>query len=493
MSGTSIYEDIALRTGGDIYIGVVGPVRTGKSTFIKKFMDLLVIPKIENPYSKERAKDELPQSANGKTVMTTEPKFVPNEAVEVSFGDNINAKVRMIDCVGYMVEGAEGDFEGEEPRLINTPWDKEPVPFKEAAEKGTEKVISEHSTIGVVVTTDGTISDIPRENYIEAEERVINELKNLNKPFIVLLNSAKAYSDETEELRQELSKKYDVNVMTVNAASLKTEDINRIMENILYEFPVKEIHIDFPKWTDTLEDSHWLKASLIETLKQMLENTDKLNGIKDLAGILSENPYIKKTYVEGIDSGEGRAKIYADTEDNLFYDVLSEELDLDIKDDYALVSIIKKFSELKNKYEKVENALNEVETKGYGIVSPLGFEEVKLERPSVYKQGQKYGVKIKAQGDMIHLIKSPVKAEISPIVGTEEQSQAFIEDVLKDFENSPEKLWDLNIFGRTLGTIVSENINQKVYSIPEDVRTKLGITLDKIVNEGKGGLICILL
>ena len=493
MSKTSIYEDIALRTGGDIYIGVVGPVRTGKSTFIKKFMDLLVIPKIENPYSQERAKDELPQSANGKTVMTTEPKFVPNEAIEVSFGDNINAKVRMIDCVGYMVPGAEGDMEGDAPRLINTPWSKEPMPFAEAAEMGTEKVISEHSTIGVVVTTDGSISEIPRENYIEAEERVINELKELNKPFIVLLNSAKAYSDETEELRRELEEKYGVTVMTVNASGLKTDDINEIMENILYEFPVKEVHIELPSWADTLDEDHWLKSALTDTLRQMLGEADKLKGVKSLSDILSENPYIKKSYVESINPGEGSATVNASFADNLFYDVLSEELGMEIKDDYALVSLIKKFSEIKNNYEKVENALKEVESKGYGTVSPGAIEEMKIEKPEIFKQGHKYGVKIKAEGDMIHLIKSAVKTEVSPIVGTEEQSRAFIEEVLSDFDNSPEKLWDLNIFGRTLGSLVSDNINQKVYSIPDDVQTKLGITLDKIVNEGKGGLICILL
>ncbi len=403
MEQFDIYSDIAQRTNGDIYIGVVGPVRTGKSTFIKRFMDQLVLPNIENVYTKERAKDELPQSASGKTIMTTEPKFVPNEAVEINLGDNLGFKVRMIDCVGYLVPGAEGHMDGDTPRMVNTPWSEKPLPFSQAAEIGTKKVINEHSTIGVVITTDGSITDLPRENYIEAEERVINELKEINKPFIVLLNTTKPYAPETESLKEELAQKYDVPVIAVNCAQLKAEDINSILENVLYEFPVKEIKLNFPVWIETLDMDHWLKKEIIKAIKNILNQVTKLREIKDCTVTLEDNDYIRKAYIDKILPGDGSANIEIATNDDLFYKVLSETIDMPIENDYQLISTIKRLSEIKKEYDKIEYALSDVRRKGYGIVSPV-FDEIKLDEPEIFKQGSRYGIKLKARGESIHMV-----------------------------------------------------------------------------------------
>lgn len=488
----NIYKDIAERTNGDIYIGVVGPVRTGKSTFIKRFMDLLVLPNIENNYTKERAKDELPQSASGKTIMTTEPKFVPNEAVEIILGENINFKVRMIDCVGYLVQGAEGHLDGETPRMINTPWSKEPLPFVEAAEIGTKKVITEHSTIGIVVTTDGSITDIPRENYIEAENRVVEELKGINKPFVMLLNTTKPYANETEELKEEMMEQYGVPVLPVNCAQLKGDDIRGILEKILYEFPVKEIKFNFPKWIETLDLEHWLKKDLIKALKDILNKVNKLREVKESILALEENDFIKKAYIDAILLGEGSANIEVAVDDSLFYKVLSETINMPIENDYQLISTIKRLSEIKKDYDKIECALSDVKRKGYGVVSPL-FDEIKLDQPEVFKQGSRFGIKLKARGESIHMIKADIETEVSPIVGNEEQSKEFIDNLIRDYETQPDKIWDLNIFGRTLNSLVSEGMQNKIYRMPEDAQMKLQETLQKIVNEGSGGLICIIL
>ncbi len=492
MEKFDIYKDIAERTGGDIYIGVVGPVRTGKSTFIKRFMDLLVLPNIANTYTRERAKDELPQSASGRTIMTTEPKFVPNEAVEISLGDNTDFRVRMIDCVGYLVPEAEGHMDGETPRMVHTPWSEEPMPFLEAAEMGTKKVITDHSTIGMVVTTDGSVTEIPRENYEEAEERVVAELKEMGKPFIILLNTATPYSDGTQALRGELAEKYEVPVMAVNAAQLKAEDIRKILEEMLYQFPIRELRFFFPGWVETLEPEHWLKSGMVEALKGVMEKADKLADVPEAVEGLAEQEFLKKAYTDHILPGEGAADIALTFDDGLFYRILSETVNLPIENDYALISTIRMLSETKQEYDKIAAALSDVKRKGYGVVTPV-FEEITLEKPEVFKQGSRYGIKLRAKGESIHLIKADVETEVSPIIGNEEQSREFIDHLISDYEEEPEKIWDLNIFGRTLSSMVSDGMQNKIYRMPEDAQMKLQETLQKIVNEGSGGLICIIL
>ena len=492
MEKFDIYQDIAERTGGDIYIGVVGPVRTGKSTFIKRFMDLLVLPNIANTYTRERAKDELPQSATGRTIMTTEPKFVPNEAVEISLGENADVKVRMIDCVGYLVPGAEGHMDGDMPRMVHTPWSENAMPFREAAEMGTKKVITDHSTIGMVVTTDGSVTELPRENYEEAEARVIEELQELGKPFIILLNTATPYSDGTQALRAEMEERYGVPVLAVNAAQLKAEDIRKILEQMLYQFPIRELRFFFPGWVETLEQDHWLKQGMISVLKGVMEKANKLADVETAISALADADFLKKAYTDHILPGEGAADIALNFDDGLFYQILSETVDMPIENDYALINTIKMLSETKQEYDKIATALNDVRRKGYGVVTPV-FEEIVLEKPEVFKQGSRYGIKLRAKGESIHLIKADVETEVSPIIGNEEQSREFIDHLISDYEEEPEKIWDLNIFGRTLSSMVSDGMQNKIYRMPEDAQMKLQETLQKIVNEGSGGLICIIL
>ncbi len=490
MENFDLYRDISDRTQGDIYIGVVGPVRTGKSTFIKRFMDLLVIPNIQNSYVKERAKDELPQSAQGKTIMTTEPKFIPAEAVEITL-DEANFKVRMIDCVGYLVPGAQGHMDGDEPRMLNTPWSDEKIPFVEAAETGTRKVITEHSTIGIVVTTDGTISDIPRENYCEAENRVISELRAINKPFVVVLNTTKPYAPETEEIRAELSEKYSVPVLAINCSQLKLDDINTIMEKVLYEFPVREIKINFPKWIETLPLTHWLKQNLIMTVRDILTNITKLREIKESIFAMEDNEYVKKAYMDRILLGEGSASVEVSIDDELFYRVLSETTGMEINGEYQLISIIKILAEAKREYDKVKYALEEVRRKGYGIVTPA-LEEMKLEEPVIVRHGSKYGVKIKATAPSIHLVRADIETEISPIVGTEKQSEELI-SYISDEMSKNGGIWELNMFGKSMLDLVKDGLQSKLYRMPEDAQMKLQETLQRIINEGSGGLLCIIL
>ena len=413
MDYQNLYRDIAERTKGDIYIGVVGPVRTGKSTFIKRFMDLLVIPNIDNTYSRERAKDELPQSAAGRTIMTTEPKFVPNEAVEIHLDDAATFKVRMIDCVGYLVPGATGHLDGEDaaPRMVSTPWSENRMPFAEAAEMGTKKVINDHSTIGVVITTDGSISDIPRDDYIDAEERVIRELKEINKPFVILLNTQTPFSPETDLLREELSAKYGAQVLAVNCAQLKIEDIHSVIERVLYEFPIQEVRINYPKWIETLPLTHWLKQSFIGSVKEMVSGMGKLREMRDHISMLEENEHIKKAFLEKIALGEGTAHIELSVDESLFYQILSETTGMDIAGEYQLISTIKVLAEAKKEFDKIKYALEEVHRKGYGIVTPA-TEEMKLEPPVLVKHGSKYGVKIRASAPSIHLIRADIETEI---------------------------------------------------------------------------------
>lgn len=487
-----LYKDISERTGGDIYLGIVGPVRTGKSTFIKRFMDLLVIPNIENEHKKVRTKDELPQSSAGKTIMTTEPKFVPNEAVEIKLDENLSFKVRMIDCVGYLVDGANGYLDEDQPRMVNTPWAEEKIPFAQAAEIGTKKVITEHSTIGVVITTDGTITDIERESYEEPEERVINELINMNKPFVVLLNTIKPFSVETEALKQKMQEKYKVPVIPVNCAQIKADDINGIMEKVLYEFPVREIRVAFPKWVETLPIEHWLKQQMIWLVKDVLGKVTKLREIRESALGLEVNENIKKAYIDNIYLGSGAASIEVAVKDNLFYEVISETTGIPIDNEYRLVSTLKLLSDAKKEFDKIKYALEEVKQKGYGIVTPV-MEEMKLEEPVIVKHGSKYGVKIKASAPSIHLVRADIETEVAPIVGTEKQSQELIEYLLAETQDDPNKIWELNMFGKSMHDLVKDGLQNKLYHMPEDAQMKLQETLQKIINEGSGGLICIIL
>lgn len=492
MENYDIYKDIAERTQGDIYIGVVGPVRTGKSTFIKRFMDTLVLPNVENAYIKERSKDELPQSAAGKTIMTTEPKFVPGEAVEITLDESINFKVRLIDCVGYLIPGATGHLDEGQPRMVSTPWFEEKIPFVQAAEIGTKKVINDHSTIGIVITTDGSITDIERDSYIEAEERVISELKNINKPFVMLLNTTKPYAPETEALRAQLIEKHKVPVLPVNCAQLKADDITAIMEKILYEFPVKEIKINFPKWIETLTNSHWLKQNMISVVKGIISSLSKLREIKDSILTMENNEYIKKAYIDKIYLGEGSANIEIALDDNLFYKVLSETTGMEIDGEYQLISTIKILAEAKKEFDKVKYALEEVKRKGYGIVTPV-LDEMKLEEPVIVKHGSKFGVKLRASAPSIHLIRADIETEISPIVGTEKQSEDLINYLNDEMSDDPAKIWELNMFGKSMHDLVKDGLSSKLFRMPEDAQMKLQETLQKIINEGSGGLICIIL
>ena len=489
MTNTSIYQDISERTGGAIYIGITGPCRTGKSTFIRRFMEKAVLPNMSNNFEKERARDELPLIEQGKIITTTEPKFVPSRPAELQVGENVKFKMRLIDCVGYIVEGAEGTNDGDEPRMVNTPWSDKPMPLAAAALTGTNKVINDHSTIAIAMTTDGTITDIPRENYVDAEEDIVAELKKSGKPFIMVLNTANPYSPETDALREELEGKYEVPVRIANCAQLKDDDINDLLESLLYEFPVNEININIPRWLEGLDNEHWLKSSIIDTLLKLTDQTGNLRGIPVCAAELENNEYIRKAYIGDISAGSGDAEIDVAMNDDLFYKVLSETIDMDIKGDYELISIMKELSAVRAEYNKISPALADVKRKGYGIVGPA-FDDIVLE---VFKHGSRYGIKIKAHGEAINMIKTDVETEVAPIVGTEEQSKEFIDDILSTYKTDRQKIWELNLFGRTLDTLVNEGMHNKIYTMPEDAQMKLQESLQKILNEGSGGLICIIL
>jgi len=487
-----IYQQIAERTQGDIYIGVVGPVRTGKSTFIKRFMDLLVIPNIENVYSRERAKDELPQSATGRTIMTTEPKFVPNEAVEITLGENTSFKVRLVDCVGYLVKGALGYLENNAPRMVSTPWFDHQIPFEEAAELGTRKVIREHSTIGLLVTTDGSITEIEREEYVDAEKRVVNELKEINKPFVIILNSTKPHESETIKLRDELEEKYGVPVLNVNCAQMRIEDVNMIMERILFEFPVCEIGINMPRWVETLDDDHWLRVDMINAVKETFNGITKIREAKNCISKFNDYDFIQKAYINKISPDEGNLLIDINLRDGLFYNILSEETGLKVEGEHRLIGLMKDLARIKREYERVEQALNDVKTKGYGIVTP-SMDELTLDEPEIIKQGNRFGIKLRASAPSVHMIRADIETEIAPIVGTEKQSEELVNYLLREFESEPGKIWESNIFGKSLHELVNEGLQNKLFRMPEDAQLKLQETLQKIINEGSGGLICIIL
>ncbi|WP_244833232.1 stage IV sporulation protein A [Clostridium sp. BJN0001] len=492
MDDFNIYKDIAERTDGDIYVGVVGPVRTGKSTFIKRFMDLMVIPKIDNTYKKERAQDELPQSGSGKSIYTTEPKFVPNEAVTIEIDDEVKFNVRMVDCVGYIVKAATGYLDGEETRMVNTPWYDYEIPFEDAAEIGTRKVIKDHSTIGIVVTTDGSITGINREDYVEAEERVIEELKSLKKPFIIILNTVKPNSKESETLKKELETKYNVTVQVADVSNMTIEDIDNIFKQILMEFPVKEINIDFPEWVEKLDGEHWLKKAFIEFVRNMADSISKIRDIKFSLNLSPDEEYLGYANINEVDLGSGRSNIILKPKEGVFYKVLSEICDLEISSEGDLLGIIKDLTFAKCEYDKVKDALNDVKETGYGLVAPQ-LSEMKFEEPELVKQGDKFGVKLKASAPSLHFIKCDVKTEISPIMGSEKESEELIKGLLDQFENDPQKLWQSNMFGKSLEVLVKEGLQNKLYKMPEDVQIKIQKTLQKIINEGNGGLICIIL
>ncbi|HWQ74253.1 MAG TPA: stage IV sporulation protein A [Syntrophomonas sp.] len=492
MEGNHILNDIAERTGGDIYLGVVGPVRTGKSTFIKRFMELMVLPNIKDIYERERAKDELPQSGAGKTITTTEPKFVPNEAVEITTQNGLTLKVRLVDCVGYTVDGALGYEEDEEPRMVRTPWFDYEVPFEEAAEIGTRKVIADHSTIGIVMFTDGSISDIPRANYVEAEERVISELKELRKPFIVLLNSIHPFEKETLELAAELGEKFSVGVIPVNSATMSIEQIYSILEEILYEFPVQEVNIRLPLWVEELEDDFWLRENMENSIRDILSGIRKVRDIEGAIEKLSEVENISYVSLEEMDLGTGAASIEVTVPEDLFYKTLSEVSGFEVEGNHHIIRLMKDLSYAKKEFDKVSSALEEVKQSGYGVVTPR-LEEMILEEPELIRQGSRFGVKLKAKAPSLHIIQADITTEITPIIGTEKQCEELVRYMLDEFEEDPAKIWGSNIFGKSLHDLVREGIQNKLHRMPENAQHKLQDTLQRIVNEGSGGLICIII
>lgn len=492
MGEHSIYRDIAERTGGDIYIGVVGPVRTGKSTFIKKFMEALVLPNIDDGYSRDRARDEMPQSAAGKTVMTTEPKFVPDEAVTIKLDDCASLRVKMIDCVGYIVSEALGTIENGQPRMVNTPWQEEPMPFVEAAEMGTEKVIKEHSTIGMLITSDGTIGEISRESYVDAEERVVNELKAIGKPFAMILNSAQPTSEKAIALAYELEAKYKVPVALVSCIDLDFEDIKNILDLVLHEFPVSELQIKLPSWMSAIDSTHEIKSSIYSTVRSCADKIHKAGDIKAAVSVLGENEYIKSYSLDEINLGNGKASLRIELDDTLYYDVISELTGFEIDSEETLIALLKDLAAAKKQYERVSEALQSAEEKGYGIVMP-SVDDLRLEEPKIVKQSGGYGVKLCASAQSIHMIRANIETEINPIVGTEQQSEELVKYMQREFEAEPGKIWESNVFGKSLYELVNEGLHTKLEHMPEESRTKLSETLERIINEGSSGLICIIL
>lgn len=485
-----IYKDISVRTNGDIYIGIVGPVRTGKSTFIKRFMDLMVLPNMEDVHSKQRAVDEMPQSAQGKTIMTTEPKFVPKEAATIKLEDDSEVKIRLIDCVGFMVEGASGHMEEGSERMVKTPWFDYEIPFTQAAEIGTQKVIQEHSTIGIVITTEGTFTELPREGYVQAEEKTIQELKRIGKPFIVLLNTPKPYSEDTIRLSEELADKYQVTVLPVNCEQLRRDDINRILESILYEFPIARVDFFVPKWAEMLDNSHRIKESMIENAKSVLKEFSYARDAMK-ANLLPEGEFIKRMKLERVDLAKGRVQIIMDIDDKYYYDNMSELTGVPIQGEYQLISMIRELSQMKQEYSKVSGAMDAVRHKGYGVVTPQ-LDDIEIDEPILIKHGNKFGVKIKAQSPSIHMIKANIETEIAPIIGSEEQANDLI-TYIKESRDKEDGIWQTNIFGKSVGELVEDGIRNKITMMDDESQVKLQETMQKIVNDSNGGLVCIII
>ena len=487
-----LFSDLAERTGGDIYLGIVGPVRTGKSTFIRRFMELFVLPKIDDPLELERTRDELPQGSGGKTIMTTEPKFVPDEAVEITVNDQIKMRVRLVDCVGYTVPGATGYEDEEGPRMVSTPWFDYDIPFEEAAELGTRKVITDHSTIGIVVTTDGSIAEIPRESYLEAEERVIEELKELGKPFVILLNAVEPHSAAAVDLQEELSLKYDVPVVALNCLELRQPDLDLILEEVLYEFPVLDVAIRVPPWVEVLEPAHWLKESLDHSINENLAAVNRVREINGMLENLQENEFVESASLQQVDLGSGAAEIQLETPPGMFERVLAEYCGEEVAGDADIMRIVIDYSVAKREYDKLAEALYQVSENGYGIVPPA-LEEMTLEEPEIIRQGGRFGVRLRASAPSLHIVRVDVKSEFSPVVGSERQSEELMHYLLAEFEDDPEKLWGSQIFGKSLHEMVQDGITSKLGNMPPNAQEKLQETLEKIINEGSGGLIAIIL
>ncbi len=491
MINSNIYSDIAKRSNGDIYLGVVGPVRTGKSTFITNFVNKLVLPNIVNVYDRERNFDELPQSAKGKMVMTTQPKFIPAEAVKINVND-VEMKVRLVDCVGYMVDGAEGHIEENAPRYVKTPWSENEMPFSEAAEMGTKKVITDHSTIAVVVTTDGSFTEIPRENYVKAEENIVKDLKASNKPFVVVLNTQNVESDETKKLASSLKEKYSVPVLPINCLNLDEDDVAKILDEVLKEFPIESIEVKLPKWMQALNFDSDLIKEVVNEIKNLVDVDDKIGDFK-LNGTLFENSENFEPITDAkVKLDDGTININIEPKPELFYKVLSNQCGANIQSDYELISYIKDLSYAKSEYDKLKDALDNVNEYGYGVVYPKQ-EDIVLEEPELTKQSGKYGVKIKAKAPSLHIMRVDVDAEVSPIVGSQNQSEDLIKFLKEEQETNPNGIWETNLFGKSLQSLITDGVTTKITTMPVDAQKKMRKTLTRIVNEGKGGIICILL
>ena len=489
---TSIYQDMAQRTGGSVYIGVVGPVRTGKSTFVKRFMETLVLPHIDNAYRRDRAQDELPQSGSGRTIMTAEPKFVPEEAVQIRLEEGAAFSVRLVDCVGYMVDSAVGQFEDLAPRMVMTPWFDHEIPMTEAAEIGTRKVITDHATVGVVVTTDGTVTDIPREDYREAEERVIRELQEIGKPFLVLMNSAQPESARAAAAAEEIREKYGVGCRCVNCLALTEEDINGIIRELLYQFPLQELDVFLPPWVDALPGEHPIRSGLYQEISQAASQLTRISDLQPCMALLAQGEDVESASSSDIDLGSGVAQVEIRLPRRMFFETLSQQSGLQVGDDGDLMQLIGELAEAKREYDKVAPALKAARETGYGIVMP-GVEELNLEDPEIVRQGGRYGVRMRASARSIHLIRADIETTVSPIVGNEKQSEDMVNYLLQEFEGDTGKLWQSNIFGRSFHEIVGEDLQAKLKRMPADAQAKLRQALERIINEGGGGLICIIL
>jgi stage IV sporulation protein A len=487
-----IFKDIAERTGGDIYLGVVGAVRTGKSTFIKKFMELVVLPNMVNDAERARTQDELPQSAAGKTIMTTEPKFVPNQAANIFVDEGLEVNIRLVDCVGYTVPGAKGYEDENGPRMITTPWYEEPIPFHEAAEIGTRKVIQEHSTIGVVITTDGTIGEISRSSYIEAEERVIEELKEVGKPFIMVVNSAQPHHPSTETLRSNLAEKYDIPVISMSVENMREVDVLNVMREALYEFPVLEVNVNLPSWVMVLRENHWLRQNYQDAVKDTVKDIKRLRDVDRVVQQFSDFEFIERAGLAGIEMGQGVAEIDLFAPDELYDGILKEIVGVEIRGKDHLLELMQDFAYAKREYDNIADALKMVKQTGYGIASPT-LADMSLEEPEIIRQGARFGVRLRAVAPSIHMIKVDVESEFAPIIGTEKQSEELVRYLMQDFEDDPLSIWNSDIFGRSLSSIVREGITAKLSLMPENARYKLKETLERIINEGSGGLIAIIL
>ena len=489
MEKTEIIKSITERTGGELYLGVVGAVRTGKSTFIKKFIENLVVPNIEDEYEKKRALDEIPQSAQGKTIMTTEPKFVPSNAASIKI-DDFTTSVRLVDCVGYVIPEAKGYEDDNGPRMVKTPWYDEEIPFVEAAEIGTEKVIKDHSSIGIVVTTDGSIGEISRNSYVEAEERVVSELKEIGKPFIVLLNSTHPMLPETERLAESLKDNYGVPVLPVSVENMVEKDIYSILREALYEFPVLEVKVNMPEWIACLNPDNWLKKVYIEKIRESVIEVDKLRDVEHITAHFSDCEYISKAYLSDVDTSTGEVTVTLQAPDDLYNRVLKEIIGVDITSKTQLLNMFQEYNEAKTEYDQIKTALKMVKTTGYGVASPT-LSDMKLDTPEIIKQGSRYGIRLKAVAPSIHMVRVDVESTFEPIIGSELQSKELINYIMKDYDNDADSIWKSEIFGRSLDVIVKEGIQAKLSMLPENARYKLQQTLSKLVNKGSSNLIAI--